>query len=239
MNDSERFLVRWSRLKSEEKAGPGGNSGPEENGAQAGSEGFRRGGDEAGAPVYASDLPDVEAIEAGSDIRAFLAADVPPDLKIAALRRAWSSDPSIRDFIGLSEDPGDFNAPGAIAGFGPVEAERIQGLLERILGQAGIPRPSKGTASGSLPETGKPAGTEAETAGSRPDGSEVRASALRSHAAETVNLSPGGAGPEQSGCRDISQCDRAGAAVQEPEAPSRPAKAPPIWRRRHGGALPE
>ena len=50
-----------------------------------------------------------ESIVAESDVRAFLAPGVPPELTRAALRRTWSADPKIRDFIGLSENSWDFN----------------------------------------------------------------------------------------------------------------------------------
>src|ERR1700730_16737421 len=57
-------------------------------------------------------VPSIESIVAESDVRAFLAPGVPPELTRAALRRAWSADPKIRDFIGLSENSWDFNDPG-------------------------------------------------------------------------------------------------------------------------------
>ncbi|MGZ3293777.1 MAG: DUF3306 domain-containing protein, partial [Xanthobacteraceae bacterium] len=66
-------------------------------------------------------LPPIEAITAESDIRAFLAPGVPPELTRAALRRVWAADPKIRDFVGLADYDWDFNRPGAIAGFGPLE----------------------------------------------------------------------------------------------------------------------
>jgi hypothetical protein len=36
------------------------------------------------------------------------------------LRRAWVSDPVIRDFIGIAENQWDFNDPNGIPGFGPL-----------------------------------------------------------------------------------------------------------------------
>jgi hypothetical protein len=45
---------------------------------------------------------------------------VPADLTRAALRRAWASDPAIRDFIGIAENQWDFNDPNGIPGFGPL-----------------------------------------------------------------------------------------------------------------------
>ena len=81
----------------------------------------------------ASLLP-IESIVAGSDISAFLAAGVPADLTRAALRRVWSSDPMIRDFVGLSENSWDFNAPGAMPGFGPLGKDEVARLVTRLLG---------------------------------------------------------------------------------------------------------
>ena len=57
------------------------------------------------------------------------------DLARAALRRVWSLDLAIRDFLGLSENSWDFNAPGAMAGFGPIEGEEVGRVLARLLGE--------------------------------------------------------------------------------------------------------
>jgi hypothetical protein len=62
----------------------------------------------------AASLPPIESIGAGSDIRPFLEPGVPQDLARAALHRAWAAGPAIRDFIGLSENSSDFNAPDAV-----------------------------------------------------------------------------------------------------------------------------
>jgi hypothetical protein len=61
-----------------------------------------------------ANLPPIESIGSGSDIRPFLAPGVPAALARAALRRAWSTDPAIRDFIGLSENSSDFNEPDGV-----------------------------------------------------------------------------------------------------------------------------
>jgi hypothetical protein len=45
---------------------------------------------------------------------------VPAELTVAALRRAWVSDPVIRDFIGIAENQWDFTNPTTIPGFGPL-----------------------------------------------------------------------------------------------------------------------
>src|SRR5258705_3151672 len=67
-------------------------------------------------------LPPLQSITVGTDIRSFLASSVPVELTNAALRRAWVTDPAIRDFIGIAENQWDFNDPGALPGFGPLTA---------------------------------------------------------------------------------------------------------------------
>jgi hypothetical protein len=69
-------------------------------------------------------LPPSGSIGAASDIRPFLEPGVPEDLARVALRRAWAADPAIRDFIGLSENSWDFNAPDAVPGSGSAVTQR-------------------------------------------------------------------------------------------------------------------
>jgi len=53
--------------------------------------------------LRSSSLPPLQSITAGTDIRSFLGSSVPVELTKAALRRAWVTDPAIRDFIGIAE----------------------------------------------------------------------------------------------------------------------------------------
>jgi hypothetical protein len=61
------------------------------------------------------DLPDVESLDASSDYRAFLDRAVPRDLRVAALRKAWATDPVIAGYRPLADYDWDFNAPGYAA----------------------------------------------------------------------------------------------------------------------------
>ena len=81
-------------------------------------------------------MPPIESIDAATDITAFLRKGIPQELSRAALRRAWSADPAIRDFVGLAENAWDFNDPNAMPGFGPLDysAEQVDALVRRILG---------------------------------------------------------------------------------------------------------
>jgi len=83
------------------------------------------------SPLDAAKLPSIESIGAGSDIRRFLAFGVPEDLTRAALRRAWSTDPAIRDFVGLSENSWDFDAQDGVPGFGSPTGQ----LMARTTGE--------------------------------------------------------------------------------------------------------
>src|SRR5206468_4642829 len=89
------------------------------------------------------DLPPIESITAVTDIRPFLAPGVPVDIARAALRRAWSADPRIRNFVGLADYNWDYHATGGPAGFGPLEmTDELRRAVARLVGEiadAGTP----------------------------------------------------------------------------------------------------
>ena len=66
------------------------------------------------------------------------------DLTNAALRRVWTTDPAIRDFIGIAENQWDFIDPTAMPGFGPLEAtDNVGELVAQAMGKLGqVPDPS-------------------------------------------------------------------------------------------------
>ena len=73
-----------------------------------------------------------------SDITAFLRAGVPAELTRAALRRVWTADPAIRDFVGLAENAWDFTDPNAMPGFGPLEStEEVRRMIAQVVDQIG------------------------------------------------------------------------------------------------------
>src|SRR5262249_61979025 len=105
-----------------------------------------------------------KTIPAETDIRAFLAPGVPAELTRAALRRAWAADPKIRDFVGLADYDWDFNAPGAMTGFGALEMtddlrQQIARMVGRSLGSEPNDRPTQGSAE----VAGKPSPAETST----------------------------------------------------------------------------
>jgi len=143
MTARENFVSRWARLKrtsglrrmTEEPAdSPTPSSTPEE---ADGAESLPRGdADTADVLTDPAGLPSIEAITVNTDIRGFLRSGVRAELSRAALRRAWVSDPAIRDFIGIAENQWDFNDPNAIPGFGPSqEQDSAPALLAQALGR--------------------------------------------------------------------------------------------------------
>lgn len=183
----EQFLARWSRRKQEAKADRAGPV-PEQ-------------GVEAHAPASAdpapaapalsepdlSSLPPIDSIDAATDITAFLRKGIPQELSRAALRRAWSADPAIRDFVGLAENAWDFNDPNAMAGFGALDysAEQVGALVRRIVG--GVAEAAEGaTRPADLPSDFEPSSNPAKTI-TNPQPPRERA---------IEELSPGSAAPQ-------------------------------------------
>jgi len=91
------------------------------------------------APLPAIDLtalPSIESLTAESDIADFLRKGVPLVLRNAALRRIWTLDPVIRDFIGPVDYGWDFNAPGGVPGFSlDLDGADVEWLLAQATGR--------------------------------------------------------------------------------------------------------
>jgi hypothetical protein len=175
MTAPDNFLSRWSRRKREADARAMPGLQPEQarpeleatNHADAGSAAVEfvaqdKAAAEPGPDLPIGDLeilPSVESITESTDIRGFLRSGVPPELTRNALRRAWTSDSSIRNFIGIAENQWDFNDPNAIAGFGPPSGiDDTPALLKQALGRideaaeavADPLRPSRSTATAKI-----------------------------------------------------------------------------------------
>lgn len=171
MTEPETFVSRWSRRKRESEKERNTNraeSAPASDAARttaAGEDDAIVRGAETNAPASRTfdpaSLPPIESITVSTDIRSFLQSSVPADLTRAALRRAWASDPAIRDFIGIAENQWDFTDPTAIPGFGPLrETDDVPGLLAQALGKLDRSSEAFGnlsvSAEGALSETTDP-----------------------------------------------------------------------------------
>lgn len=128
----EEFLARWSRRKRASKS----DAPPAETAKPAGEASVPSPEAEAEPDVDLGSLPPIDAITAATDVTAFLRKGVPQELMHMALRRAWSADPAIRDFIGLAENAWDFNDPKAMPGFGPLDCSQAElaAWVDRIVG---------------------------------------------------------------------------------------------------------
>jgi uncharacterized protein DUF3306 len=160
MTEPENFLQRWSKRKlSNGEQAPDREELPAPNATQ--SEPEAPGHAAAAAedkPFDLASLPSIESIDANTDVTAFLRPGVPPELSRAALRRAWSADPAIRDFVGLVENGWDFNDPQAMPGFGPITPSEVARLAAQLLGQ--LPASDSATP---VEQANKPALTASET----------------------------------------------------------------------------
>jgi hypothetical protein len=137
----ENFVSRWARLKRSadipHRTEPTGDSlpPPPAKVSACSAEGAigLPGTDAAFDPAS---LPSIEMISVNTDIRGFLQCRVPAELTRAALRQVWTSDPAIRDFVGVAENQWDFNDPNAMPGFSALlESDNVPDLLAQALGQ--------------------------------------------------------------------------------------------------------
>jgi hypothetical protein len=142
MTEPDNFLERWSKRKlaKGEEAAPKRVEPTQENktehqAAVTPAQEVVSGPGIEGKPFDSASLPTLESIDANTDITGFLRPGVPPELSRAALRRAWSADPAIRDFVGLVENGWDFNDPNAMPGFGPITPAEVARLAGQMLGQ--------------------------------------------------------------------------------------------------------
>jgi len=177
------------------------------------------------------DLPPIESITAATDIRPFLAPGVPAELARAALRRAWTTDPQIRNFVGLADYDWDYHQPGSMGGFGPLEmTDEVRKTLARIIGE--IPTESEPPASQSP---------------SPDQGSAENPNDIKSAAAPPVEPANGEAERSQDPPMDRQDVAsnlerRAPPGVEDIASQQQPAGREPTTtfvRRNHGRALPK
>ena len=224
MSDEE-FLARWSRRKREARTSldaepptpPTEASDPAQSGTAENS---------TDAEVDLSSLPSIESITGRTDITGFLRKGIPPELSREALRRAWASDPAIRDFVGLAENAWDFNDPNAMHGFGPLDCseEQLGALLNRVLGD--VRSAADGLASATTEQAS--AMTEQEKAHQSPAADPQPA--FESRAPDTIaNLNP---------AQQVLTDHQPAAAVQADPPQTIGEDEPSTRRRKHGSALP-
>ncbi|WP_051340438.1 DUF3306 domain-containing protein [Azospirillum halopraeferens] len=108
MTDDDGFLARWSRRKQAARTAPP----PDADAMATDGDGNGDGEGEAEEAVDPATLPSPDTLGADSDYTVFLKKGVPKALRLAALRRAWASDPAITGHKPLVDYDWDCNAPG-------------------------------------------------------------------------------------------------------------------------------
>lgn len=103
-------------------------------------------------PLDLATLPPIESLTLESDITAFLRKGVPAVLQRAALRRAWTLDPAIRDFVGPADYAWDYNAVDGVPG----ASLNLTGNLREMLAQAFGPAPEETVATEPAAEAAAP-----------------------------------------------------------------------------------
>jgi hypothetical protein len=245
MSDPENFLKRWSRRKqdaADENAQPGPPAAVDAGKVAARSPEIDQ--TDAARPAAAkppplpefdlAKLPTIESIGANSDIRPFLLPGVPPQLKLAALRRAWSADPVIRDYIGPSENAWDFTDPNSMAGFGDLDPNfDVKGMLAQLFGE----KPQDDSAKPAEPDRQTAQLTDKSTAAgsaAAPDGVSASDAVTPSPCPEPSPAAEQSNIPAQS---NLVQREGNIASRDKNTEESKPELGTP--RRPHGGALPQ
>ena len=222
--EKEGFLSRWSRRKRDAVERPLAEAAPDaplaegtlpEALAEAPVDDQQPPG-RAACPIPEvpeidpASLPPVDSLTIESDFGQFLRPGVPTLLRNAALRRMWSLDPAIRDYIGPVDYQWDFNTPGGLPfGFSNELVGDVSKLLAQAIGK--IEELAPDDAPGQAQAEAEPPDTVPE--------------------ATPVPEDPMPALVAQGSGEDVSKAETPPELLADLDPPLVP-------RRRHGGALP-
>ncbi len=175
---SEDFLSRWSRRKdaarradrSTARSDEAATITPAARQPQADDPETTRGAEPALTPEEIAALPKIDELTPDSDIKGFLRRGVPEGLRKAALRKMWTLDPAIRDFVGHARDYDyDWNTPGGAPGHRPLApGDDVAAMVRRILGRSN-------DAESSRTADAKPVDSSERETPASPEGSETAA----------------------------------------------------------------
>ncbi|MDX1732409.1 MAG: DUF3306 domain-containing protein [Aurantimonas coralicida] len=228
---SSDFLSRWSQRKREvadadRTAGTGTDAGLDAEAAgvsleHAASDGAPQAA--VDAPITAEELaalPDPEDLTAASDMTAFLRKGVPASLRNRAMRRLWSLDPAIRDYVGDARDYAwDWNVPGGVPVSGPLSATTdVKQMVKDIFGRENA-APAEAAEPTVAADRSDPAESPAQV---------TVADATQAAPNETVSAAPG---PQDSALPETPE-------TMPETAAETPQQAPQNRPLRHGSALP-
>lgn len=165
-------------------------------------------------------LPSLDEITAGFDIKPFLAKGVPASLKNAAMRRLWSANPSVRDYVDPAMDYAwDWNAPGGVPGGGGVLTEEsVAKMVRDLIGKG--PDAQAETPDDPLPEV-----TQAQIG----EGQDLPVPEVGEPEAALDDAPPD----------PVRRTDVKTVPKDETIAKSAPHDGTKVTQRRHGGAAPQ
>lgn len=112
-NDAgESRLSRWSRLKTQQRAGQ--DVSEIEEAPADGAVPAAVAGETEENSFDPEDLPDIESLDKDSDFTPFLNVNVPDQLRRLALKKLWASDPVFASLDGLNDYDEDYSTLGMI-----------------------------------------------------------------------------------------------------------------------------
>ncbi len=236
----KNFLERWARRK-QQQSGPGSKTLDPDHREMVPA-------DAAASPVAHSatadvrdsgstpepPLPSIDDLTVETDITGFLRKGVPEELKRLALRKMWSLDPAIRDFVEIAENQYDWNAVDGVPGFGALPpGTDIEALLAQATGA--LPPPPEDVAAIDASDTPQPvaAASDVVPAETDPDPAPVLASDPVRHSA------PHSAASLESDAADAAPAlEAAGSGGAPKSAVQHEFIRGGTNKRRHGGAMP-
>ena len=134
--EDEGFLSRWSRRKRE-LAEP--ELAPVQIAPEAGlpAEAAAQPAEPESAEPEMVEPPSLDLIDKDFNVAHWLKQNVPDTWKLAAMRRAWESDPAIAGFENPARDYAlDWNTPGGAPGYGPLtESDDVAAMVRGIFGE--------------------------------------------------------------------------------------------------------
>lgn len=143
--EDEGFLSRWSRRKralAEPEVAPVEPPRPVELPAEAQAQPV----ESQPAEPEMVEPPSLDLIDKDFNVAHWLKQNVPESWKLAAMRRAWESDPAIAGFENPARDYAlDWNTPGGAPGYGPLtESDDVAAMVRDIFGETPEPETTSG-----------------------------------------------------------------------------------------------
>ena len=168
-------------------------------------------------------LADVEGLDAASDYRAFVARDVDPNVRNAAFKKLFHSDPHFNVMDGLDVYIDDYNTPNPlpVAIMRTLMQARELGLIDDELKEQDLPAPSTPSAAAS-PDATQGQTVEASEAGD-PEGAEGGSDTSETpetpDTLDTPDTTDTPDAPDTPDARDSTEIPQAGASAPDRQEP--------------------